>query len=344
MTDLKSQFLPELKKICASLGEPDYRASQLYRWIHVSLSRSVSDMTNLPAAFRARLSEDYSFTALTEVLSQESALDGTKKFLFALGDGNRIESVWMPYRKWNTVCVSTQVGCAMGCAFCASGLGGCVRSMTAGEILDEVYAVQCAVGQRVDRVVIMGTGEPLENYEEVLRFIRLLTDPEGHAMSARSVTLSTSGIVPGILALSEEKLPINLAVSLHAPNDTIRRRLMKVAGRYPMEELLGACRTYFEKTHRQLTFEYALIRGINDAPENAAELAGRLKGLDCLVNLIPVNPVKELGFERPGREEVSAFKNKLEKMGINGSIRRELGSDIDGACGQLRRRSRMYGL
>ncbi|MCR4908717.1 MAG: 23S rRNA (adenine(2503)-C(2))-methyltransferase RlmN [Lachnospiraceae bacterium] len=344
MIDLKSIFLPELKNICRGLGESEYRANQLYRWIHVSLVRDFSEMTNLPASFRERLANDYTLTKLEEAAVKESALDGTKKFLFSLPDGNRIESVWMPYRDWNTACVSSQVGCAMGCAFCASGIDGCVRNMTAGEILEEVYAVQRCVGQRVTNVVVMGSGEPFQNYDEVLRFIRLLTDPEGHGMSVRSVTVSTSGIVPGIRALAGEGLAVNLAVSLHAPNDDIRRRIMPVAKRYPMEELLSECRKYFEATHRLVTFEYALIKDVNDSPEHAGELAERLKGLPCLVNLIPVNPVKELDFARPGRKRVVRFKNKLEKMGINGSIRRELGSDIDGACGQLRRSSRMVRL
>ncbi len=341
MKDLKECFLPELKEICRELGEPEYRAAQIYRWIHVSNARAVSEMTNLPSSLRERLESEYGFTTLKSVVIRESAQDGTKKYLFALSDDNRIESVWMPYRDWNTVCVSSQVGCAMGCAFCASGLEGCVRNMTAGEMLDEVYAVQREVGQRVTNVVVMGSGEPLENYDETLRFIRLLTDPEGHNMSARSITVSTSGIVPGIRALEKEGIPVNLAVSLHAPNDDIRRRIMPVAKRFPMEELLDACRSWFEKTHRLVTFEYALIKGVNDGSEHAEQLAERLKGFSCLVNLIPVNPVKELGFNRPERERVIAFKNKLEKMGINGSIRRELGSDIDGACGQLRRSTRI---
>ena len=268
---------------------------------------------------------------------QESRLDGTKKFLFELSDGNLIESVWMKYKHGNSVCVSSQVGCRMGCRFCASTIDGLERSLAPSEMLDQVYAITRLTGERVSNVVIMGSGEPLDNYENVLKFIRLLTDEHGLHISQRNVTLSTCEIVPKIRELAEEDLQATLAISLHASSDEKRKKLMPIANRYSMKELLEACRYYFDQTGRRLTFEYSLVGGVNDTDEDASQLSEILSGLNCHVNLIPVNPIKERNFVESEAVRIREFKNKLEKNKINVTIRREMGRDIDGACGQLRR-------
>ena len=268
---------------------------------------------------------------------QESKIDGTRKYLFALEDGNVIESVWMRYQHGNSVCISSQVGCRMGCRFCASTIGGRVRSLKASEMLEQVYQIQRLTGERVSHVVVMGTGEPLDNYDHLVRFVKLVSSPEGLCISQRNLTVSTCGLVPEMYKLAEEGFAITLALSLHAPNDEKRRELMPVANKYSMEEVIGACRNYFEKTGRRITFEYALAGGNNDSDEDAGELARLLSGLNCHVNLIPINPVKERNFVRSDKKVIVNFQNKLEKYGINVTIRREMGSDIDGACGQLRK-------
>ncbi|TCL60088.1 23S rRNA (adenine2503-C2)-methyltransferase [Kineothrix alysoides] len=336
--DIKSMTLSELKEDMAGMGEKSFRAGQIYEWVHVKLVRSFDDMTNISGELKEKCKENYDFTDLKEVMVQESKVDGTKKFLFELWDGNMVESVWMKYKHGNSVCISSQVGCRMGCTFCASTLDGLERSLTSSEMLDQIYAITRLTGEKVSNVVVMGTGEPMDNYDNVLRFIRLLTDESGLNISQRNITVSTCGIVPGMRRLAEEKLQITLALSLHATTDEKRRRLMPIANRYSLDELIEACAYYFEKTGRRITFEYSLVGGINDTNEDARELITLIRHLNCHVNLIPVNPIKERDYVSSTHEKAVAFKNKLEKNGINVTIRREMGRDIDGACGQLRRK------
>ncbi len=341
--DIKSMTLEEVSGMLEELGEKPYRARQLYQWMHQKLARGFGEMKNLPLDLREKLGNRFSYTDLKLVRMQESAFDGTRKYLFELSDGNLVESVWMKYRHGNSVCVSSQVGCRMGCAFCASTIDGLERSLLPSEMLDQIYAITRDTGERVSNVVVMGIGEPLDNYENLLLFIRLLTDENGLHISQRNVTVSTCGLVPEMKRLADEKLQITLALSLHAAFDEKRKKLMPVANRYAIEELMEACAYYFEKTGRRITFEYALVGGVNDAKEDAEALGGLCRKLNCHVNLIPVNPIKERGFVQSERDAILAFKNKLEKYGINVTIRREMGRDIDGACGQLRRRQKALG-
>ena len=337
MTDIKSMNKEELKDLMVQVGEKPFRAKQIYSWLHEHLVTSYEEMGNIPGKLKEKLKE-YPITALEMVDEQISAIDGTRKYLFRLSDGNVIESVLMRYKHGNSVCISSQVGCKMGCRFCASTIGGWTRNLLPSEMLDQIYRIQSITGERVSNVVVMGTGEPMDNYDNIVRFVHLLSEEGGLNISQRNITVSTCGIVPKIYELAKEKLQITLALSLHAPNDEKRRELMPIANRYSMDEVLDACRNYFQETGRRITFEYSLVAGVNDSKENAQELAGRLKGLNCHVNLIPVNPVRERSFVRSTREAVENFKINLEKCGINGTIRREMGSDIDGACGQLRKR------
>ena len=340
MNDIKSLTLGELKTEMERLGEKPFRAGQIYQWMHQKLARSFDGMTNLPATLRKKLSEEYTFTVLKAVRVQESSLDGTRKYLFELGDGRLVESVWMKYHHGNSLCISSQVGCRMGCAFCASTIDGLERSLEPSEMLEQVYAVTLLTGERISNVVVMGIGEPLDNYQNLLKFISLLTDENGLHISQRSITVSTCGLVREMRMLADEKLQITLALSLHAATDEKRRQLMPVANRYSIKELMEACSCYFEKTGRRITFEYSLVKGINDGEEDADILAGLAGKINAHVNLIPVNPVRERNFVQPDTKNITAFKNKLEKYGINVTIRREMGRDIDGACGQLRRRQR----
>ena len=336
MTDIKSMTAEELKTLMLELGEKPFRAGQIYGWLHSRLAASYDEMGNIPKSLKEKL-KDYPVTALEPVDVQISAIDGTRKYLFRLDDGNVIESVLMRYHHGNSVCISSQVGCRMGCRFCASTIGGLTRNLKASEMLDQIYRIQALTGERVSNVVVMGSGEPLDNYENLLRFLHILSSEAGLHISQRNVTVSTCGIVPKMYELADEKLQITLALSLHAPNDEKRQELMPIANKYSLDEILEACRYYFEKTGRRLTFEYSLVAGVNDSSENAAELAGRIRDLNCHVNLIPVNPVRERSFVRSTHKAVENFKIKLEKYGINVTIRREMGSDIDGACGQLRK-------
>lgn len=336
--DIKSMTGEELAAEIANLGEKPFRTAQLYDWMHGKQARSFEEMTNLSKEFRRVLEEHFSYTSLTPVDMQESRIDGTKKFLFGLADGNVVESVWMKYKHGNSVCISSQVGCRMGCRFCASTLDGLERNLLPSEMLDQIYAITRLTGERVSNVVVMGTGEPFDNYENLLRFLRLLTDEKGLHISQRNITVSTCGLVPYIYRLAEERLQITLALSLHATTDEKRRRLMPIANRYSIDELMRACADYFSKTGRRITFEYSLVGGVNDTDEDAAELSALAGPLHCHVNLIPVNPIKERDFVQSEAERIIAFKNKLEKNRINVTIRREMGRDIDGACGQLRRR------
>ena len=337
MTDIKSMTLEELQELMVSMGEKKFRAKQIYGWLHQHLAVSYDEMANLPKSLKEKL-EPYPVTALETIDVQISKIDGTRKYLFRLSDGNMIESVLMKYRHGNSVCISSQAGCRMGCRFCASTIGGLARNLLPSEMLDQIYRIQSSTGERISNVVVMGSGEPLDNYDNLLRFIHLLTAEGGLHLSQRNLTVSTCGIVPRMYQLADEKLQMTLAVSLHASNDEKRQELMPIAKKYSIKELLKACRYYFEKTGRRITFEYSLVAGVNDRKEDALELAGILKGMNCHVNLIPVNPVRERSFVRSGREAVENFKINLEKCGINGTTRREMGSDIDGACGQLRKR------
>lgn len=336
--DIKSMNLPELVSFVENLGEKPFRAKQLYEWMHRNLSESIEEMTNLSAGFREKLKEECTYTVLKQTDVQISKQDGTRKYLFMLEDGNVIESVWMRYKFGNSVCISSQAGCRMGCRFCASAIGGLERNLLPSEMLEQVYRIQKDTNERVSRVVVMGTGEPLDNYDSLLRFIRLLTDEGGLHISQRNLTVSTCGLVPEILRLADEKLQITLAVSLHAPTQKKRLALMPIASKYDVEQVRDACRYYFEKTGRRITFEYALAAGVNDGNEDAYHLADLLFGQNCHVNLIPINPVKERKFFSSDQEAVLSFKNKLEKNGIHVTIRREMGRDIDAACGQLRKK------
>lgn len=337
MTDIKSLRLSELQKEIEELGEKRFRAKQIYSWLHVKLADDFDEMTNLSREFREKLKKEYELTRLVPVQVQTSGQDDTSKFLFRLSDGCMIESVLMKYHHGNTVCISSQVGCRMGCRFCASTLGGLERGLIPSEMLDQIYQIQKWSKERVHNVVVMGTGEPLDNYDALLRFLELLTCEEGLHISQRNVTVSTCGIVPRIRQLADEKLQITLALSLHASSQEKRRKLMPVANQYELSEVIDACRYYFEKTKRRISFEYSLVGGINDRLEDARELAALLQSLNCHVNLIPVNPIKERDYVSSGRQTVLNFKNELEKSGIVATIRREMGRDIDGACGQLRK-------
>ena len=337
MPDIKSLTLEELKAEAAAMGEQPFRAKQLYQWMHVKLARSFDEMTNLSKGLREKLSGTYQIFPIELVERQISKADPTEKFLFRLWDGNMIESVLMRHSYGNSVCVSSQAGCRMGCRFCASTLAGWVRNLTASEMLDEVYTAQQDLRGRISNVVLMGIGEPLDNFDNVMAFLEILSSREGINLSLRHVSLSTCGLVDGIRALAEKKLQLTLSVSLHAPNDSIRSQSMPVNQRYNMDDLLDACRDYFEQTGRRISFEYALIAGVNDAPAHAEELASRLSGMGAHVNLIPVNPVAETGYRRGKRAGIEAFQAQLERLGVNATIRRELGTDIAAACGQLRR-------
>lgn len=338
---LTSLSVEELKDYMKQLGESAFRAGQVSEWI--KRYASAEEMTNLSRQLREKLEKSSCAQPLRIRESIVSRLDGTEKYLYELQDGNLIEGVRMRYHYGDTLCVSTQVGCRMGCRFCASTLDGCVRNLTAGEILAQVLCVNRHIRETepeakgIHNVVLMGSGEPLDNYDEVMKFLRLLNAPEGLNLSLRNVSLSTCGLVPKMFALANENLPVTLSVSLHAPNDDIRRQLMPVANAYTIEEVLGACRNYIEKTGRRVIFEYALVKGVNCSDENADELARRLRGMQCHVNVIPLNDVKERSLEGPTAEMVNRFLKRLELRHISATRRREMGDDIQGACGQLRR-------
>lgn len=336
--DLLSMTLPELTAFTEEQNEPKYRARQIYEWIHRRGASSWDEMTNLPKKLKEKYSAllDLSYPDIRTM--QESKIDGTRKYLFRLSDGNYIESVLMKYHHGNTVCISSQCGCRMGCRFCASTLLGLTRNLTAGEMLSQVYAIQKDTKTRVSNVVVMGTGEPLDNYDNLVRFLRMISDPDGLNISERELTVSTCGIVPGIRKLKDEHLMINLALSLHAPTDELRQTIMPIARAYSLREIMKALKEYYAANRRRLTFEYSLIRGVNDTDQCAFELARLISGMNALVNLIPVNPVRETGMKEPDRTDVLHFQKKLEKYGIHVTIRREMGRDIDGACGQLRKR------
>ncbi len=335
--NLKSMTLAEITDTLKSMGQPPFRAKQVFTWLHRGV-RSYEEMTDLPKALRAALAENCPFTPPEVVRRQESARDGTIKYLWRLADGNCVETVLMRYRYGNTVCISTEVGCRMGCAFCASTLGGLVRRLEASEMLDQVLFTQVDSGLTVSHIVLMGIGEPLDNFDNVMRFLELMNSPLGMNISMRHISLSTCGLVPKIDALAERKLQLTLSVSLHAPNDAIRSTIMPVSRAYPMDALIGACRRYYAVTSRRISFEYAMISGVNDAPEHAKELLDRMKGLPAHFNLIPLNRVEESPLKPSSRAAVARFQKLLEDGGIPATVRRTLGGDIDASCGQLRRK------
>ena len=334
---LKSQTLPELTATLKALGLPAFRGKQVYTWLHKGV-RSYDEMTNLPRDLRALLAEKYPIHPPEVVRRQESAKDGTIKYLWQLSDGNCVETVLMRYNYGNTVCISTEVGCPMGCAFCASTIGGLVRRLEPFEMLDEVLFTQADSGLPISRIVLMGIGEPLDNFDNVMRFLELVNSEEGMNISMRHISLSTCGLVPKIDELAKRKLQISLAISLHGPNNEIRGRVMPVNRAYPMEELLDACRRYFDATGRRIHFEYAMIDGVNDSVRDAKEILRQMKGIPAHFNLIPLNHVEESPLKPSSRAAVAAFQKTLEAGGITATVRRTLGSDIDASCGQLRRK------
>jgi 23S rRNA (adenine2503-C2)-methyltransferase len=335
-TNLKSLTLNQLEEFMKQIAEPTYRAKQVFKWIYKGETQ-FEKMTDLPRNLIKKLNERAYISIIGKYKKHESTLDGTIKYVFLLEDGNMVESVKMMYSYGITACISSQVGCPMGCTFCASAEGGMVRNLTWWEMADEILAIERDSGDKVSRVVVMGSGEPLLNYDELIRFLNVLHNPNAFNMSFRRITVSTCGIVPEIYRLADEGIPITLAVSLHAPNDEIRSSLMPINRRYPILQLLDACKYYIMKTNRRITFEYALISGINDDEKCAHELSNLLRDMLCHVNLIPLNPVKGKTFKRSKPSQVRRFEKILSANGISATVRRELGSDIQAACGQLRR-------
>ena len=336
--DLKSLTLEELQIEMVSIGEAKFRAKQIFRWLHVKYANSFDEMTDLSEALRENLRKNYEIGAVKLVKKLVSKIDNTTKYLFELENNYIIESVFMHYSYGNTVCISTQAGCRMGCTFCASTIDGVEKSLTPAEMLSQVYEIERDKGESISGVVLMGSGEPLDNYDNVLKFIKLINSKDGKNMGQRHITLSTCGLINKMYDLADEELQITLAVSFHAPNDEIRNRLMPVSKANPMDKLLEACRFYADKTKRRITFEYSLIKGVNDSADNAKELASKLKGMLCHVNLIPINDVKEKDYVKSTNETIKRFEDILLSRGIETTVRKSLGGDIDAACGQLRKR------
>lgn len=337
--DIRSLDLEGVTKFVDSIGQPKFRALQLFKWLQSGVD-SFDEMTNIPVALRKQL-DDMCYIATVKALRKYvSQIDGTVKYVYELYDGELIESVLMKYEHGYTVCISTQVGCRMGCKFCASGLYGLTRNLTASEMLAQITYAQTDNSIRISNVVMMGMGEPLDNLENSVRFLKLVSDENGLNIGLRHISLSTSGVVSGIKKLSEYNLPITLSISLHAPNDEIRNKTMPVNKKWSIDTLLDACREYQKVTTRRISFEYALIEGVNDSDDNARELAAKLKGIMCHVNLIPANPIKANTFKKPDRKAIIAFQKKLEGSGVNATIRRTLGADIDASCGQLKKKTR----
>ena len=333
--DIKSLNFTELQKLLEEMGEKKFRAKQLYEWIHKRLVLSFDEMTNLSKNMRKKLDESCTIEG-ARIIKKQVSSDGTAKFLMRLSDGNTVESVLMKYKHGNSVCISTQVGCRMGCRFCASTVGGLIRSLKTSEMLDQIYEIQRTTGERVSNIILMGIGEPLDNYDNVVKFIRMISDENGLNISQRNITLSTCGIVPKINELADMHFQITLALSLHASNNETRKSLMPIAYKYSIDEVINACKNYFAKTGRRITFEYSLVAGQNDTVEEADALCRLVKGMNCHINLIPVNPIKERDYVQSSKKAVEQFKNRVEKNKINVTIRREMGRDINGACGQLR--------
>lgn len=322
--------------LLAELGQPAFRGKQIFRWLHQKRAADFAAMTDQPKALIARLQQEYTITALAIQRRQQSR-DGTVKYLFRLADGNCIETVVMRYRYGNTVCVSTQVGCRMGCRFCASTQAGRVRNLEAGEIAAQLYAAEADLGERISHIVLMGIGEPLDNFDAVMDFLAIITAPEGANLSMRNISLSTCGLVPKIDLLAEKKLQLTLSISLHAPNNALRSSMMPVNDAYPVEQLIAACRRYQKTTGRRISFEYSMVRGVNDGEAEARQLAGLIRGMGAHVNLIPINPVDGSPYSASDAANVRRFAARLEQLGVNATVRRRLGADISAACGQLRR-------
>lgn len=337
MTDILSMTYEKLLDLVTTdLSEKRFRADQIFTWLHQRRVKSFDEMTDLSKPLRDRLSKEAFITYPKIIKKLSSKIDGTIKYLFEMADGERIESVLMRYKTGLSVCLSSEAGCPMGCRFCASAQNGKSRDLTPGEILSQLYSIEDDIGERVSHAVLMGTGEPLDNYENVISFLHIVSDKRGQDMSLRNVTLSTCGIAPNIKRLAGEGLPITLALSLHSPIQSEREKIMPIAKVYPLTDVMEACRYYFEKTKRRVTLEYSLMKGVNDRDVDVEALKKITKDFPCHVNLIPVNPVREASFKAPGHSEVLDFRKKVEKCGINVTIRRELGRDIEGSCGQLR--------
>lgn len=336
--DILSMTFEELSETLSALNVPKFRAKQIYEWLHRHLASDYDEMSNIPKTLREELNEKFPLYTCKIARKQVSKLDGTVKYLFEMHDGDYVESVVMKYKYGYTICVSSQVGCKMGCAFCASTLGGFKRSLLPGEILSQLYTAQRDLGERISHIVLMGMGEPLDNYDNVMRFLELITDEKGLNISMRNISLSTCGIVPRINELIDKHMQLTLSISLHAPSDELRSRIMPINNKYPVDELLRSCRKYASETSRRISFEYAMLSGVNDSDECAALLASKLKGMLCHVNLIPVNEVAESPFKPSSHERVECFTGILSKNGINATVRRKLGSDIDASCGQLRQK------
>ena len=334
-TQLRNLTLQELTEWITERQFPAFRAKQLFGWIYKGKT-NFREMSNLPEVLLRRLEEECVLDPLVLLREQSSSLDGTKKFLFGLEDGNAVESVFLKYSYGNSVCISSQAGCRMGCAFCASGIDGLIRSLTAGEMISQIMNIERETGEKVNHVVVMGTGEPFDNYENLSRFLQIIHDPKGFGLSMRNITVSTCGLIPQIRRFTEDFPQVNLAISLHAAEDSLRSRLMPVNRAYPLEQVLETAFAHADKTGRRVTFEYALIRGVNDREEDAVRLAERLAGTLSHVNLIPLNEVTETGFASSGLSRASHFQQILAAKGIQVTIRRQMGADIDGACGQLR--------
>lgn len=334
--DIKSYNLTELKDELLSIGEKPFRAKQIYKWLHVEKVENFSEMTDISKKLREELDRRYEIITLKKHDVLISKIDGTRKYLFEIKGGSVIESVLMRYHHGNSVCISTQSGCRMGCRFCASTLNGLERNLMASELLEQIYQIEKDINERVSNIVLMGSGEPLDNFDNVVRFLEMISDENGANISQRNITVSTCGLVPRMKELADMKLQITLALSLHASDDETRKELMPIAKKYSIDEVLSACKYYFEKTKRRITFEYSLVAGVNDTVEEAEKLSELVRDINCHVNLIPVNPIKERIFVQTGKEAVLRFKSILEKNRINVTIRREMGRDINGACGQLR--------
>lgn len=338
--DIKSMNYKEIENEMLSMGEPKFRAKQIYSWLQKNQVEDFDEMTNISKNMREKLKDNYEIYTCTIEKKLVSVYDDTVKYLFKLHDGEYIESVVMKYKYGYTICVSSQVGCKMGCTFCASTIAGFVRNLMPCEILSQISVAQHDLGIRISHVVLMGVGEPLDNFNNVMRFLELVTDENGLNLSMRNISLSTCGVVDGIYKLLEKKLQLTLSISLHAPNDEIRSRTMPVNKRWNTSELLKACHDYTKATSRRISFEYAMISGVNDSDECALELAKRLKGMLAHVNLIPVNEVKETGYKKSGEDRIKRFTQILTSHGINTTVRRTLGSDINASCGQLRRKQK----
>lgn len=337
MINLKDLTFEELKDFVVSIGEKPFRAKQIFSWLHKPV-KSFDEMTDLSLSLRKKLAEVSYVSTLRIVKKLESKIDGTKKYLFELGDGNRVESVVMYYKHGITICISCQVGCRMGCKFCASTIGGLERSLTPGEILDQVLFAQEDIGERISNIVMMGIGEPLDNFDNVVKFLKNVNDENGINIGYRHISLSTCGIVPNIYKLCELNLPITLSISLHAPSDDVRDKIMPVNKAYNISKLIKACKDYVANTKRRISFEYSIINNVNDTPDHARKLALLLKGMLCHINLIPVNNVEENDFKKPSKEKINRFIKVLEENKLTATVRRELGSDINASCGQLRRK------